>query len=142
MTRRKPVPVAGQCKDCDPGSRRPVFRPGPRCATHLREFKKAQADARHGVWIEVTYGITSAEYQAIYEAQGGKCYICARANGRSKRLSVDHDHATGEVRGLLCTPCNRDVLGHLRDSIEALKRAATYLTDPPAREVLRRLRGL
>lgn len=139
--------VLGQCKDCPPGARRRVSTPGPRCAEHHRARKRMLAAKKHAEWIKRTYGITAAEYWAIYRAQGGVCYICRRAkgkdedgNGRGKMLSVDHDHATGEVRGLLCGPCNKDVLGHLRDSIEALQRAVTYLTDPPARAVLTALR--
>lgn len=142
-----PSPVLGGCIDCPPGTRRPATRPGPRCATHKRERKRALAAKKHAAWILATYGITAQEYWAIYRAQGGRCYICQRArgkdeqgNGRGKMLSVDHDHKTGEVRGLLCGPCNKDVLGHLRDSIAALERAVTYLTDPPARRVLTRLR--
>jgi len=79
-----------------------------------------------------TYGITAEEYWSIYEFQGGVCYICRRANGKRKRLSVDHCHTTGIVRGLLCSKCNKDVLGHLRDDPEALYRAAEYLNGPPA----------
>jgi hypothetical protein len=82
--------------------------------------------------VEATYGITGEQYDALYAAQGGKCYICQRANGRTKRLAVDHCHSTGVVRGLLCKMCNRDVLGHLRDSTEALQRAIEYLGNPPA----------
>jgi hypothetical protein len=83
------------------------------------------------------YGITAEEYAKILDAQGGKCYLCQRATGARKRLSVDHDHKTGEVRGILCGPCNRDVLGHARDSIEFFERCIEYLTNPPARAVLR-----
>jgi Recombination endonuclease VII len=79
------------------------------------------------------YGITAADYWNIYAWQGCRCYICERATGAGrKKLSVDHCHKTGAVRGLLCGPCNRDVLGHLRDDPEALLRAARYLTNPPA----------
>jgi Recombination endonuclease VII len=135
--------VLGGCIDCPPGSRRPTTRPGPRCATHQRERKRKLAAKKHAEWILKTYGITAEDYWALYRAQGGRCYICQRAkgkdeygNGRGKRLPVDHDHKTGKVRGLLCNPCNRDVLGHLRDSIEALERAVTYLKHPPADQVL------
>lgn len=128
--------ILGGCIDCPPGSRRPAKRPGPRCATHQRARKRALAEKKHAEWIFRTYGITAEQYWAIYEIQGGRCYICQRASGKRRRLSVDHDHKTGKVRGLLCSPCNRDVLGHLRDSIEALQRAVTYLTDPPADKVL------
>lgn len=72
--------------------------------------------------------------------QGGKCFICQRATGKRRRLAVDHDHKTGRVRGLLCNPCNRDVLGHLRDSVAALERAVTYLKHPPADQVLTPIR--
>lgn len=141
MPRRKAVrapSTKGQCKDCPEGVSRLVRRPGPRCAEHMRVFRKAQARAKHERWIKTTYGITREEYDAILEAQGGKCAICRRATGASRNLSVDHDHKTGEVRGLLCTPCNRDVLGHLRDSVLALLRAVRYLLHPPARKVLTR----
>ena len=144
MARRTVVRVPstpGQCKDCPPGVVRLVRRPGPRCAEHMRAFRSRQKAEKHARWILATYGITAEEYQAIYEAQGGKCAICQRATGRNKKLSVDHDHKTGEVRGLLCTPCNRDVLGHLRDSVAALLRAVRYLLHPPARKVLTRMRG-
>lgn len=93
--------------------------------------------AAHGRWVLQTYGITSEQYWALYEAQGGVCAICQRAKGTARRkLSVDHNHKTGEVRGLLCGPCNRDVLGHLRDDPAALRRGADYLENPPARRVL------
>lgn len=86
--------------------------------------------------IENTYGITHAEYQALYTAQGGLCAICQRANGKTRRLAVDHNHETGEVRGLLCKTCNWIVIG--RYSITMLCRAIEYLMNPPARNVLRK----
>lgn len=82
------------------------------------------------------YGITAVEYRAILASQGGRCYICQRATGKVKRLSVDHDHSTGFVRGLLCGPCNRDVIGHLRDEPEAFLRGYNYLMSPPAIAVI------
>lgn len=141
MSRSTSAATPGSCIECPPGTRRPATRPGPRCATHKRDRKRALAAKKHGEWILRTYGITSEDYQAIYEFQGGKCAICQRATGASKRLSVDHDHKTGEVRGLLCTPCNRDVLGHLRDSVSSLLRAVRYLLHPPARRALTRRRS-
>ena len=59
-----------------------------------------------------------------------------RANGKYKRLSVDHDHKTGIIRGLLCTMCNKYTLGWARDCIEFFKRAIAYLTNPPAVQVI------
>jgi hypothetical protein len=83
------------------------------------------------------YGITPADYRRLYVAQKGRCWICRRARGvhpddpraaGGRRLGVDHDHATGAVRGLLCTggdkTCNR-IIGWL--DAGALDRAAKYL---------------
>jgi hypothetical protein len=83
-----------------------------------------------------TYGITADEYWAIYRYQLKTCAICQRATGVKKRLSVDHCHETGVVRGLLCSTCNSRVLGHLRDDVSALERAIDYLQEPPAVRVI------
>lgn len=80
-----------------------------------------------------TYGLKEGEYQALYEAQGGACAICRRAKGLKKKLAVDHDHATGYVRGLACSTCNR-ILGHLRDDPELAMNIVRYLTEPPAQK--------
>jgi len=77
------------------------------------------------------YGLASGEYDQIKAAQGGKCFICQRATGAARALAVDHDHATGFVRGLLCGVCNK-MLGHSRDDIEFFERAIDYLNNPPA----------
>lgn len=129
QARRKP------CIDCtDEGvtTKRKAPHPGPRCATHHRAKRRQRSEVTWSQRIWETYGITEREYWEIYEHQGAVCYICRRATGARKRLSVDHCHATGVVRGLLCTSCNRNVLGHLRDDPAALERAADYLRTPPA----------
>lgn len=59
------------------------------------------------------------------EAQGDCCPICTKPLGRAH---VDHDHATGKVRALLCHHCNIG-LGHFRDDKVALARAIDYLTE-------------
>lgn len=148
MARRRraaPGPDSGKwCKECkEEGvtNRRPTPYPGPRCTTHHRTRRKALSSRAHGARVEKVYGITSEQYEALYEAQGGRCAICQRATGATKRLAVDHDHVTGFVRGLLCKPCNRDVLGHLRDSVMALIRAARYLLRPPAFAVIGKVRA-
>lgn len=74
------------------------------------------------------YGMTIEDYQARLLAQGGACLICTRtpsADGHV-RLVVDHDHATGRVRGLLCNNCNSG-LGYFRDDPNALASAIRYL---------------
>lgn len=85
---------------------------------------------------EAGYFLTPEQYRRLYVAQKGRCWICQRARGvhpddpkggGSRRLGVDHDHTTGEVRGLLCTggdkTCNR-IIGWLDGP--ALMRAARY----------------
>lgn len=118
-------------------AKRPAPHPGPRCSTCHGCVRKDRKQIAHGKRVESVYGISIEQYWMIYEAQGGVCFICRRAKGNGKKkLSVDHNHQTGEVRGLLCTPCNRGVLGHLRDDRDAVLRVLAYLVEPPARKVL------
>ena len=78
-------------------------------------------------YLKRRYGITPEEYQALSDAQNGLCRICqGPPQGRWKRLHVDHDHATGKVRGLLCHWCN-NMLGHAKDSPTVLQAAIAYL---------------
>lgn len=123
------------CVDCvreGITTKRKAPYPGPRCATHHRAKRSQRGDVSWEKRIEAIYGITAEQYWQIYEYQEGRCYICQRATGVRKRLSVDHCHETGRVRGLLCTACNRNVLGHLRDDTAALQRAIDYLHFLPA----------
>lgn len=110
--------------------------PGPRCSTHHRARRAKARDLSWEKRLMLIYGISAEEYWLLYGFQSGKCYICQRATGARKRLSVDHCHASGRIRGLLCGPCNRDVLGHLRDNPDALGRAIDYLRIPPAFAIL------
>lgn len=149
MRYERQAPTPGRiCKDCAAESRdlgpllagkgRPAPFPGPRCATHWREEKRARRLRSAGRRVENTYGITPEEYDRLLAFQGGRCALCRRATGTSKRLAVDHDHrccigptSCGRcVRGLVCGPCN-DVLAHFRDSLEAGYRLAAYLERSP-----------
>lgn len=92
---------------------------------------RACASAKqHGAMIEKTYGLTPDQYEALLKRQGGKCAIC-RAKPKSKRLAVDHDHGTGEVRGLLCSRCNHDLLGSAWDSLAMATALWHYMNTPP-----------
>jgi hypothetical protein len=82
------------------------------------------------------YDLDPGEYPRLIAFQGGRCPICKRATGRTKRLAVDHDHATGRPRGACCGPCN-DLLAHCRDDLEMLQRAINYLRDPPVDQLRR-----
>ncbi len=73
------------------------------------------------------YGITHDDYKKMLAAQGGVCAICkGEETKRWTHFSVDHNHETGEVRGLLCHTCNTG-LGQFQDSPEMLAEAANYL---------------
>lgn len=75
------------------------------------------------------YGLAWEEYSAILEKQGGICAICGgSANGKSEEFCVDHDHETGQIRGLLCNKCNVG-LANFRDRSDLLCKAADYLEE-------------
>jgi|SRR5579872_3723240 len=83
--------------------------------------------------LKYCFGIDLNEYNRMLEAQNFKCAICEKTKnenvgqyGKQLNFSVDHDHVTLRVRGLLCTKCN-SVLGLANDSIKILERSITYL---------------
>lgn len=142
------------CKEAgdDPAhGKRPANYVGPRCATCHRRRKRARAIAAHGSRLVKVFRITSEQYAVLYIAQDGKCYVCRRATGATKRLAVEHDHYLAAIeshphpvaegcprciRGLACGPCNQDVLGRLGGRPETYERIADALRNPPARKVL------
>lgn len=71
------------------------------------------------------YGSSIQEYYEILESQNNVCAICGGVD-KNKRLSIDHNHETGEMRGLLCFHCNAGI-GHLRESVKNMKKAIEYL---------------
>lgn len=77
-------------------------------------------------WLKRGYGITEAQYDEMVASQDGKCRICRSACKTGQRLSVDHCHKTGKVRGLLCKNCN-NAIGLFKDDPELLRRAIEYL---------------
>ena len=80
---------------------------------------------------EIKYGITREAYDAMYVAQEGRCKICGGTDSNEVAdFVVDHDHKTGQVRGLLCPRCNH-MLGHAKDSPEILEKGAAYLRAQP-----------
>jgi len=72
------------------------------------------------------YGITWAQREAMMKAQGGACAICKKSEKMFKRrLSVDHDHLNGKVRGLLCFRCNKFLVG--KHNLETARLVHEYL---------------
>jgi len=76
------------------------------------KHKATDRERSHAAALRRRYDITPEEYEMLLHAQGGVCAICRRpettprAGGKIGRLTVDHDHATKKVRGLLCLLCN------------------------------------
>jgi hypothetical protein len=93
--------------------------------------------------LKVTYNLDLDGYYKLLSFQGSCCAICGVSHkfyttndNHHNYFCVDHDHNTGEVRGLLCRNCNSG-LGKLKDSKEYLAKAMQYLEKPPARSVLK-----
>jgi hypothetical protein len=73
------------------------------------------------------YGITKDQWMEIFLKQNGACKVCGIHQSELKmNLVVDHDHASGKVRGLLCRSCNL-VIGNAKDDPSILQRAIVYL---------------
>lgn len=81
--------------------------------------------------LRAAFGLSLEEYERMSAAQGGRCACCGEPervmrHGRPLWLAVDHCHATGRIRSLLCSHCNKGI-GHFRDDPSLLRKAAAYL---------------
>jgi hypothetical protein len=99
------------CPDCKIDRRDPVLEAAKERRRTLRK-----------------YGLTQGDWDAMIERQGGRCAICPseKPGGRGELWHIDHDHATGAVRGLLCHHCNVGI-GNFQDDPELLRAAAAYI---------------
>lgn len=76
-----------------------------------------------------SFGLSLDEYDLMLEQQGGCCKICGTDSpGHKGRFIVDHNHLTGQIRGLLCNSCNVGI-GHLKDNPTILQSALNYLSE-------------
>lgn len=94
-------------------------------------YRAIREEAYKGYELKKNYGLNRGGYAEMAEKQGHKCAICGGQENyviRGKKLSmaVDHCHASGAVRALLCSGCNRG-LGLFRDDPAILRAAAAYL---------------
>ncbi len=119
---RRPNGRMARCKRC----KAKALRQWARATGHDKRRYWANRDSERERHLVKKYGVTFADYAEMLHRQRGKCAICSRPEPAGRMFDVDHDHATGAVRGLLCTSCNR-VLGHAFDSAERLRAAADYL---------------
>lgn len=105
-----------------------------RLTTRLWEL--AHPEKAKAKWLRRQYNISPEERNKILEAQGKVCAGCKRPESDFKRaLSVDHDHSTHIIRGLLCWQCN-SLLPSRRNIKEVFKNLMIYLDDPPAVKAL------
>jgi len=119
-------PTLKTCSDC--GLEKPLteFYKKDRKKSDRRDGKcKACRISRQR---EKILGVTNEDYWAMYWEQGGRCGICRRRlySKRYNAFCVDHNHSTGEIRGLLCHNCNR-ALGMLQDDPTTLRRAVEWV---------------
>jgi hypothetical protein len=125
--------IALEKKSPEAKAKRKVYRARPEVQAKTKVYNatkngipRIRSPERH---LKRTYGITQAVKDRRQRQQFGCCAICGKPPEPGKKLHVDHDHATGEVRGLLCDLCNRG-LGFFKDNPQALRNAARYLEEP------------
>lgn len=113
----RPTGKACWCKDCLNEWRRENKK---KDAQSYQEYEFIRGLRRN-------YGITANQYHEMLAAQNESCACCGQHKSKFKRrLHVDHDHDTGEIRALLCTECN-PALGYFKHSIERLELGISYL---------------
>lgn len=100
------------------------------CASKARllDGRVTPAKRRAAKW-KAEYNLTTDQFDALLAGQNGRCAVCGTDRPNGHGWSIDHCHATGNVRGILCSPCNIG-LGHLKDDPARLRAAAAYLERP------------
>jgi hypothetical protein len=77
--------------------------------------------------LKQKFGIDLEQFEEMKRLQGNECAICNQEPQNERELVVDHDHTTGEIRGLLCYSCN-SAIGLLKEDPELFARAYDYMT--------------
>jgi hypothetical protein len=92
-----------------------------------KRWGQEKKDHRRNYQLLYTYGISLEKYWEILHSQDDQCKVCKKHISEAKRLfAVDHDHKTGEIFGILCDYCNRQLIGRIRKP-ELFLAAAKYL---------------
>ena len=93
------------------------------------EYRETNAEAvkacKWASYLKSKYGLTVQEWQDMLSEQGGVCAICGEVQ-ENRSLCVDHNHETGDVRGLLCVRCNAGI-GNFREKPDLFLNAIAYL---------------
>lgn len=105
------------CRECDA-----AYQKDYQAQEHVKEKNREY----HRKWhLERTYGVTAEQYAEMLFLQGGRCAACP-SDGDGKKLHLDHNHVTGEVRGLLCWCCNA-AIGLLKEDVVRMRNLIAYL---------------
>ena len=96
-----------------------------------RQCRACGAERSRHTFRERLYGLSRDDHAIILDRQDGRCAICREPAAGDLALAADHDHATGAMRGSLCSRCNNG-LGSFRDDPELLRSAVAYLSAAPA----------
>lgn len=119
------------CPECKPIAKREENdrKNAARRLATAKDPERRRAVNRH--YAIARYGMTVEDHDAMLAAQDGVCAICGNPPDpdgvrAASRLHIDHDHATGRVRGLLCNLCNVGI-GKFRDDVDLLAGAMAYL---------------
>ena len=124
------MPTKRKCKSCNRSKRPGLFSYRKTICNAC--YKRTPAyRAQRDRYLLATYGLTVDEYDALLEVEDGTCWICGGRSGE-KHLAVDHDHKTGQVRGLLCKRCN-SVLARIHNREDIADAMAVYLWYPGVR---------
>lgn len=117
-----------RCCDCGETKPRSAYYKNKAKSDGLQTWCKSCHDTRmRGNTLRRMYGITEDDYDEMYRAQRGCCWICGvHQSTLKRRLNVDHDHESGDVRALLCCNCNKGI-GLLGDDPKTVQQAANYL---------------
>lgn len=114
-----------ECSDALPQDPRKLYCT-PVCRHRAEYLRRGGKEFTYALSIESRFGMPVEEYRQRLANQGGRCAICGDAPDEGKRLHLDHDHATGAVRDLLCRWCNY-ALGNAKDEPARLRAMADYL---------------
>lgn len=118
----KPNRLRSECKLCQSADSNIWYQKNKNKESYLKRRQRERLKQRYG----------NVDYENLFNKQNGTCAICGKPeifksiNGKTVRLSVDHNHKTGQIRGLLCKKCNIGI-GYFEDNIKYLKKALIYL---------------
>lgn len=135
LSNKKPNEFRGKCKSCieeqakiyrknNPNKRKEIIQ------RYRNKYpEKAHARRLKCYWPHLNTNEILNEYQLLILKYNNKCALCKVDQSQLKvKLNIDHNHKTGQIRGLLCNNCNRGI-GHLQENLETIQNALNYLKE-------------